>query len=429
MQTFWIVWLGQIVSALGTYITEFSLGVWAYQTTGSITQFAFILVFTYLPNLLISPFAGALVDRWNRRWAMILSDLVTGLTTLSMMILVATGNLEIWHIYISVSVSSLAKAFQWPAYIAAIPQLVPRQHLSRANGMVQISRAVARILGPTIAGFLVESIGIQGVLLADSCTYVFALITLLSIRFPGVSQSQPQRQFLKFDKLWQETLSGWQYILQRPGLSRLILFFGITYLTEGMIQVLFWPLILSFASSAQLGIVLSISGCGMLLGSILVSTWNGIKRRIYGILVLVACQGFCLCLGGLQPSIIVAAIGGFGYLFSQPIIVSCNQTIWQCKVPLELQGRIFAIQNQLEKATLVITQLSIGPLVEQVFNPLMMPEGLFADTVGKVIGVGEGRGSALMLVLIGLMNLLTAFIGYRMPHLRRVETEIPDAIA
>ncbi len=429
MQTFWIVWLGQIVSALGTYITEFSLGVWAYQTTGSITQFAFILVFTYLPNLLISPFAGALVDRWNRRWAMILSDIVTGLTVLSMMFLVTTGNLEIWHIYISVSISSLAKAFQFPAYIAAIPQLVPRQHLSRANGMVQISRAVARILGPTIAGFLVESIGIEGVLFADSFTYGFALITLLSTRFPGISTRQPQRQFLKFDKLWFETISGWRYILQRPGLSRLILFYSITYLTEGMIQVLFWPLVLSFASSSQLGIVLSISGCGMLLGSLLVSTWGGIKRRIYGILFLVGCQGLCLCLGGFKPSIIVAAIGGFGYLFAQPIIVSCNQTIWQCKVPLELQGRVFALQNQLEKATLIVTQLSIGPLAERVFNPLMMPDGRLANSVGQVIGVGEGRGSALLLMFIGLINLLVAILGSRTPRLRRVEIELPDVMS
>jgi MFS family permease len=428
MRTFWIVWLGQVISTLGTKITEFSLGVWAYQTTGSVTQFAFILVFSYLPNFLISPFAGALVDRWNRRWAMILSDSVTGLTGLSLMVLVASGHLEIWHIYISVSIGSLAKAFQWPAYIASIPQLVPRQNLSRANGMVQISRGVASILGPIIAGFLIAAIQIQGVLLVDAGTYIVALLSLSSVRFPAVSQTKPKRQLVKLSQLWLETLSGWNYVIQRPGLLRLMMFFSVTYLTEGMVQVLFWPLVLNFASESQLGIVLSISGCGMLLGSVVVSTWGGIKRRIYGVLFLVGWQGLCLCLGGFQPSIIVAAIGGFGYLFAQPIIVSCNHTIWQCKVPMELQGRVFALQNQVEKAILILTQLSIGPLVEIVFEPLMMPDGLLANSIGQVIGIGAGRGSALLLIIVGITNIFAATIGYHTPRLRRVEKELPDAI-
>jgi MFS family permease len=428
MRTFWIVWLGQVISTLGTKVTEFALGVWAYQTTGSVTQFALILVFSYLPNFLISPFAGALVDRWNRRWAMILSDSITGLTGLSLMILVATGNLEIWHIYISVSVSSLAKAFQWPAYLASIPQLVPRQNLSRVNGMVQISRGIASILGPIIAGFLIESIQIQGVLLIDAGTYLVALLSLLSVRFPAVSHDKPQRQLVKLSQLWQETVLGWNYVIQRPGLFRLILFFSVTYLTEGMVQVLFWPLVLSFASESQLGIVLSVSGCGMLLGSVIVSTWNGFKRRIYGVLFLVGWQGLCLCLGGFQPSLMVAAIGGFGYLFALPIIASCNHTIWQCKVPLELQGRVFALQNQIEKAILIITQLSIGPLVERVFEPLLMPDGVLADSVGQLIGVGAGRGSAFLIILVGISNICAAAIGYNNPRLRRVEKELPDAI-
>ena len=428
MRTFWIVWLGQVISTLGTKVTEFALGVWAYQTTGSVTQFALILVFSYLPNFLISPFAGALVDRWNRRWAMILSDSITGLTGLSLMVLVATGNLEIWHIYISVSIGSLAKAFQWPAYLASIPQLVPRQNLSRVNGMVQISRGVASILGPIIAGFLIESIQIQGVLLIDAGTYLVALLTLLSVRFPAVSHDKLQRQLVTLSQLLKETVSGWNYVIQRPGLFRLILFFSVTYLTEGMVQVLFWPLVLSFASESQLGIVLSISGCGMLLGSVIVSTWNGLKRRIYGVLFLVGWQGLCLCLGGFQPSLMVAAIGGFGYLFALPIIVSCNHTIWQCKVPLELQGRVFALQNQIEKAILILTQLSIGPLVERVFEPLLMPDGLLANSVGQLIGIGEGRGSAFLLILVGITNIFAAAIGYNTPRLRRVEKEIPDAI-
>lgn len=430
MQTFLRIWLGQIISVVGTYITDFALGVWAYQTTGSLTLFALILVLTYLPNLLISPFAGVLVDRWNRRSVMLVADSVTGVTAIAMMLLVSTGNLEIWHIYLGVSISSISNAFHIPAYISAIAQVVPKQHLGRANGMVQISRAMARILGPTIAGFLIEAVQLQGVLLFDFATYLLATIALLSVRIPDPKPAEKSdRKTVNLDRIWDEISSGWDYVAARPGLLGLMIFFGVTYLTEGMIQVLFWPIILNFASSSELGIVLSISGCGMLFGSLFVSAWGGLKRQIHGILFFVSLQGLCLCLGGFQPTLFLAAIGGFGYLFSQPIVVSSNQTIWQCKIPTYLQGRVFALQGLLEKSLLVITQLSVGPLVDRFFEPMMMPGGFLAETIGQVIGSGPGRGSALLLCGVGILNLTAAFIAYRTPRLRRVETEIPDAIA
>lgn len=430
MQIFLRIWLGQIISVVGTYITDFALGVWAYQTTGSLTLFALIMVLAYLPNLLISPIAGVLVDRWNRRWVMLIADSTTGVTAIGMIILLQSGSLEIWHIYIAVSISSVANAFHIPAYMAAIAQIVPKQHLGRANGMVQISRALARILGPTIAGFLVEAVQLQGVLVFDFATYLLATIALLSVSLPDPKPvASSDRKTVNFERIWGEISSGWDYVAARPGLLGLMLFFAVIYLTEGMIQVLFWPIILSFASSSQLGIVLSISGCGMLFGSLVVSAWGGLKRQVNGILLFVTLQGLCLCLGGFQPTLFLAAIGGFGYLFSQPIVISSNQTIWQCKVPQYLQGRVFALQGLFEKSLLVVTQLSVGPLVDGIFEPMMQPGGILADGVGHIIGMGPGRGSALLLCGVGLINIAAVIIAYRSPRLRRLEVEVPDAIA
>lgn len=429
MRIFLIVWLGQIVSLLGSGLTEFALGVWVYQTTGSITQFALISLCIHLPNIIVSPFAGAIVDRWDRRWAMILSDSVTGVAAIVVLTLVLQNRLEIWHIYVGVAISSVFNAFQWPAYLAAIAQLVPKDNLSRANGMVQIAGAVAKISGPIVAGFLLSAVRLEGVLFIDLCTFVFAIVTLLCVRFPKFERTSTPSKKVNLDRLWGDIVSGWNYIIQRPGLRTLTMFFAISYFSEGMLQVLFWPFVLSVASSEALGMVLSISGCGMLLGSVAIGAWGGPKRRVYGILGFVSLQGLCLCFGGIQASVIGAAVSGFGYLFARPIIASCNQAIWQSKVPFDLQGRVFSLQGALERSLLVFAHLSAGPLVDGLLEPMMADNGLLADSVGRFLGTGDGRGISFLFLVLGISTIVVAIAAYRTPRLRRIEQELPDAIA
>ncbi|NJK39814.1 MAG: MFS transporter [Oscillatoriales cyanobacterium RM2_1_1] len=427
MQVFLIVWLGQVISLLGTAITDVALRIWVTQTTGSVTQFALVLVFMSLPGIVIAPFAGSLIDRWNRRWALILSDSIKAITVFVMMILVTADQMKLWHIYIAISVVSACMSIQWPAYFSAISQLVQPRELTRANGMVQISKAFALIMGSLLAGFLVEAIQVQGVLLLDFITYIIALITLFSVKFPEVVNTAP-RKTVTAEQIWQETLSGWQYVVKQPGLLQLLILMAMTYLTNGIVQVGFMPLVLSFASSSSLGIVLALSACGMLLGSIAVSTWGGLKNRIQTIILFVLIQGVCLGFGGLQPALWVITLGGFGYLFSQPVVVSNNQTIWQSKVPIDLQGRVFALQTWTEKISMIVAQLGIGLLIDYLFEPLMATDGALAPIFGPVLGAGKGRGIALLIILVGLGNILVSLIASQTPRLRRIEQEIPDAI-
>lgn len=428
MPTFILLWLGQTISMMGSDMTEFALGVWVYQQTESVTQFALISLFIYLPKIIISPLAGVLVDRWNRRWCMILSDSVAWLSTLFVMILKFSGSLEVWHIYLAVAVNSIFNAFQAPAYSAAIAQLVPPQNLGRANGMVQTTRAMARLVAPMMAGFLVGIIKIEGILVIDCITFFAALGTLLIVRFPKLARiNSKHNQNSTIQKLIDDISFAWNYIAQRQGLLALLMLFALFYFTEGILQVVFWPLILNFASTAQLGIVLSISGCGMLLGSLMISVWGGPKPRIYGILFLIPLQGVLLCFAGLQPSLFLASVAAFGYLFLYPIIISCNQTIWQTKVPLDLQGRIFALQITIQQSLAIVAYLITGPIIDHLFEPLMATNGLLANSIGQFIGVGSGRGIGLLLVLIGVANILITLFSYQAPRLRRVEKELPDA--
>jgi MFS family permease len=429
MQTFLTIWIGQVVSLLGSKLTEFALGFWileqTYQETGTISQFALTILLIYLPKVIISPLAGVLVDRWNRRYAMILSDSVSGIITLVVMTLVFFDKLEVWHIYVAVTINSAFGAFQLPAYLAAIAQLVPERNFSRANGMVQVSSGVAKIAAPFIAGLLMKFVGLEGVLSIDTITFMVALITLLSVKFPNQKRTIHKKTKI-VEQIVNETVSAWNYIVAREGLLKLLSFIAISYFTTGMLEVILWPLLYKPNSTTELGSILSIGGCGMLLGSVLMTVWSSPKKLVRIIVTFVGLQGIIILLSGLKISMVIVAIGIFCYLFSLPIIVSCNQTIWQRKIPPRLQGRIFALQQAIERSLAICAYLLAGPLVDRVFNPLMSENGLLAHSIGKIIGTGFGQGIALLLILLGIVNLVAAAIASQEPHLQQLEIELPD---
>ncbi|HYW07375.1 MAG TPA: MFS transporter, partial [Longimicrobium sp.] len=178
MRTFTTVWAGQLVSMIGTALTDFGVGVWVYQKTGSATAFALILLFTVLPSIVISPIAGALVDRWDRRVVMLLADTGAALSTLAMAGLLMVDRLEVWHVCVAVTVAATLRTFQWPAWSATTSLLVPEEHLGRASGMMNFARSASQVVGPLLAGVLVGIIGLEGVIVIDFITFGVAVLTL-----------------------------------------------------------------------------------------------------------------------------------------------------------------------------------------------------------------------------------------------------------
>ena len=419
MKNFLVIWFGQFISLIGSQFTSFALGVWVYQNTGLVTDFALISFFGMLPGLVISPLAGALVDRWDRRWAMILSDSVAGLSTLIIALLLITGQLQIWYIYFATIINSISNGFQWPAYNAAITLLVRKKHLGRASGMIQLSEALARLLSPICGGFLVILIKLQGVMLLDLVTFLFALVTLLIVKFPKPKNTIAGK--LGQGSLLQESIYGWSYIKERPGLMGLLIFFAISNFAVSTAEVLFTPLVLSFTSANVLGMVLSIAGCGMLVGSILISIWGGPKRRIYGVLVFELLLGLCIFLVGVRSSISLIIIGGFGAFFSIPIYQSSSNAIWQTKVAPDVQGRVFSIRRMIAWSSRPLAYLLAGPLADRVFEPLMTANSFLTGSIGQIIGTGQGRGIGLMFMLMGLFTMLITVIAYQYTPLRLVE--------
>ena len=272
MSTFIITWFGQVVSLIGSGLTSFALGVWVFERTGSPTLFALIGLFAVVPKVIFSPLAGALVDRWDRRTVMILADLGAGLSTLFIALMLFAERLELGHIYLASGLSSLFGTFQWPAYTAAVTQLVPHRHLGRANGMNQFGRAAAEIFSPLLAGVLVLTIQLQGVILIDVITFGFAMLSLIIVRFPKLDTTPPQDHFSTFKE---DLTFGWKFILARSGLLNLLFFQTTINFIWGMVGALIVPLILSFTTSDQLGAIITIAGTGMLTGSLVMTAWVG----------------------------------------------------------------------------------------------------------------------------------------------------------
>lgn len=425
MSAFLVTWLGQVVSLVGSGLTSFALGVWVFERTGSPTLFAFIGLFAILPKVIFSPFAGALVDRFDRRKIMILADAGAGLSTLFIAGLLFTDRLELWQIYLAAAVSSFFGTFQWPAYTATVTQLIPKKQLGRANGMNQFGRAAAEIFAPLLAGILVLTIQLEGVILIDVATFIFAMITLLMVRFPRLKITPTQNKFTTFKA---DLSFGWKYILARKGLLNLLFFQATVNFIWGMVGALIVPMILGFTTSDKLGFIITIAGIGMLTGSLLMTAWGGPKRRIIGMLFFELLSGVCFMLMGLKPEIWLIAIGAFGAHITIAIVFGSNQALWQTKVEPENQGRVFAAQQMFASVAAPLAYLLAGPMAEKIFEPWMVSGSTLSQNLNMLLGSGSGRGIGLMFVLMGLAKIIVSGIGYLDPRVRYIEDELPDAL-
>jgi DHA3 family macrolide efflux protein-like MFS transporter len=427
LASFLLIWLGRTVSLLGSAFTSFSIGIWVYQDTGSVTRFTATALCAVIPPIVLSPFLGPILDRWDRRWAMIAGDAGSALATLVLCGLFWTDQVRFWHLCVLLAAIGAFCSVQFPAFSASITLLVPKEQLGRANGLVQFGSSLATLVAPLASGALVQTIHIKGIVVIDFFSCCAAAATLLAVRIPkpppGLAERAAPRRSLLADSAF-----GWSFIRSRPGLlSMLVLFFGFN-LTNTMVESLITPLLLSFASPAVLGTVVSGAGIGMVLGGLLVMVWGGPRRRMPAILGFLALQGGMLAVGGMRPNAFLIGLAAFVYLFCTPIISSSSHVIWQSKVPPDIQGRVFAIRQMIATSALPLSYLLVGPLADYVFEPLMAAHGPLAASLGHFLGVGRGRGIGLFLVVLGGVMLLVSIVGFQHSALRDVERDLPDAV-
>jgi len=427
MRSFLVVWFGQVVSLIGSGLTTFAMAVWIFERTGQATPFALAALSGTLPRILISPVAGVLADRLNRRRVMILADAGSALATLAALFLLRGGELQVWHIYAISAAGAIFNGLQEPAYAASISLMVPKADLGRANGLVQLSQAMELLVSPILAGALFGSLGLEGIIRIDLLTFLFAVAALVAVRIPD--PGRPSEEAGQPRSMWSDATFGWRYLRARPGLFRLLLYFAlVNYLLNGA-GVLTGPLVLSFATPATLGVVETVMGFGMLIGSIAASTWRGPSRKIDVILGAIALAGAGLAVAGLRPSPVVIGAGLFLLLFAVPPASAASQAIFQSKVEPAVQGRVFSIRSMIARSMTPLAFLTAGPVADRLFEPMMQnPQTDLLSALSGILGSGAGRGIGLMFVLAGGLLVLVTGVALRDPRIRRIEEELPDVL-
>jgi len=423
---FTVVWLGQIVSVLASGMTQFALTIWMYQQTSSATALGLMQVFYITPFLIISPIAGVMVDRYNRKLMMMVSDFAAGLGTVAILVLQSQGLLQFWMLYFVSALIGLGGAFQWPAYSAAISTMVPKEQYGRANGMMTLIEAGPGVLAPLLAGMFLPIVGLTGILAFDVITFIFAIGTLMVVFVPQPPKTvEGQKESGSFFK---EAVYGFIYIFARPGLLGLQLVFMFGNLFAGIGYTMLAPMVLERTSNsaAALGAVQTAGAVGAVVGGIAMSAWGGFKRRVHGVLGgwIISGLGFAM-LGSGQALPVWVVFSAFSSLVG-PLINASNQSIWMAKVAPDVQGRVFSARRLIAWSTQPIAPIIAGTLADFVLEPAMMGSGSLPELFGPLVGTTSGSGMSLLIVFCGLGAALVGAVGYCVSAIRNAEDLLPD---
>ena len=407
-------------------MTVFALTLLAWNVTGSATALALIGFFFLAPSVAIAPFAGVIVDRSSRKQLMMLSDTVIGLSTLAILLIYLTGNLQIWHLYLIAAINGVCNQIQVLAYGVSIPMLVPKQHYTRAVSMGSILSYGSEIVGPALGAVLYYAIGFTGILLIDLISFAIAISTVLFVHIPQPPMSEAGRQSRA--GIRQELAFGFRYIFARKSLLSLLLLASLFGFAHDIGDSLYSAMILARTNSNAevLASLEAAAGVGGVTSALLLSAWGGHKRRIHGLLVGAMGAGLSKIIFGLSQTPLIWIPAQFCSSFNFPVMYSCDRASWMTKVETDLQGKVFATHTTISRFTPAIGRLMAGPLADYLFEPAMKPEGNLAPIFGRIFGTNPGAGMALLYVMCALCMLLVGLIGYAFPALRNVEDLSPD---
>ena len=423
VRSFLLLWSGQLVSLLGSGLTAFALGVWMFERTQSTTQYALVTFFAAAPPLVVLPLAGPLIDRWSRKRLLIACDVIAAAATGAAAALAHMELLSLPWACLVVAITASSGGLQFPAYAATVTSLVPREQLGRASGLTHLAHATSQVAAPILAGALIVTIGLVGIMAIDVATFLFSTALLLLAAIPPVAAAGPRKSY------WQDVPEGLRHIFGQPGLAVLLLMFtAVNFLTE-LAAVLFTPLILGFSTPAVLGTILAIGGTGMLAGGAVMSLWGGPRRPALGAALFAALGGVGVALVGLTTSIPVIAGAAAAYFFCLPLMMGSSQVVWQRSVPAGMQGRVFATRGAIAMAAVPLAALAAGPLADRLFEPAMAAGGSLSAALGPLLGTGRGRGIALIFVLAGALSVISALAAASFGPLRRLDATAPPARA
>lgn len=407
LKTFLIVWSTQNLSLLGSSMTSFALVIWSYQQHGSALTTALLSVCSYTPYVLLSIFAGSLGDRWDKRNVMILCDLFAGVTTLSVLLLLWTGRLEIWHLYLLNALNGLMNTIQNPVSEVVVTLLTPKEQVQRVSGLLSLSSSLVTLLAPVFATALLTLLGLEAVIAFDLATCALAVLTLLCwVRIPEASGAKENAPFV------QSVREGVRWLWTHRGVLDMILFLAAINLIASIYNAALPAMVLSRAGGGEtaLGILETCTGLANLAGSLLAALLPAPKSRVRvicnSLLFSMSTENLMLALGRSAGVWYAGAV--LGWLFI-PVMNANLSALLRLHIPVELQGRVYAARNTLQFFTIPVGYLLGGWLVDRVCEPLMA--GLPANGfLIRLLGSGKGSGAALLFLFIAAAGVLVCLI-------------------
>ena len=403
MRTYLLLWATQAFSGLGSAMTSYALVIWSYTQRGSALMTALLMVSSYAPYVLLSIFAGALSDKWNKKITMLVCDTAAALTTIIMLILLHNDALRIWHLYLINGVNGLMNTVQQPASEVAVTKVLPRKYYQRVGGLSYLASSLNSIMTPIIATAILGIAGMGAIVAFDLFSFGVAFVTLsLFIRVPEDQENTDERE-----KLMDSVRYGISWLRRERGIFGLILFLAAINLVASLYDAAFPAMMLSRngGSEQALGVVNMVIGVTTLVGSVVASFMKKPKSRVRiicnSLLFSMSTENFLLAFGRTP---LVWCIGGFLGWIAIPLMSTNLNVIMRLHVPEEIQGRVYAVRNSLQFFTIPIGYFLGGLLVDQVFEPIMALQGEGSVLV-RMFGSGKGSGAAFFFFVIAFAGI------------------------
>lgn len=414
-QKFIMLWAGEFISAIGSGLTAFGLGVYVYHLTGKASVMAIITLLAFLPSLLLSSIAGVLADRYDRRIMMILGDGLSVFGLIFILSCMIAGKVQIWQIYLGVAVSSVFSSLMDPAYKATVTDLLTEEEFTRASGLVQITDSAKYLISPIIAGFLLSIADVKLILMIDIATFFMTVATTMLVRKGITTQVKEKNTF------WEEFHMGWRGFTEKKGVLTLVVIGSFLTLFMGVIQILSLPMILSFSNSSVLGTIETVVACGMLVSSIGIGMVKITSGHVRLLCVSLFGTGLMMIGFAFRENLLMIAIFGFFFFACLPFANTCLDYLIRTNTANEIQGRVWSLVGIISQLGYVVAYAFCGLLSDYLFTPLLKKDGILAGSIGRLIGTGQGRGAAFLIIIAGVFMCFTAIVLYQIRSVRELE--------
>ena len=415
MKNFYKLWLGELISNIGSGMTAFALSVYIYEKTGSVSYVSLITLLSFMPSILLSPIGGLLADRYDRRLLMIIGDLFSGLGLVYILWNIQAGENSIVPIFVGITFSSIFTSLLEPSYRATLTDILEEENYAKASGLIQVAGSAKYLISPVIAGMILSVADIRVILLLDILTFITTCLMIFLVRKSMNSETQNYKK-----DSFKELLEGLFIIKENRGVYSLVIIMFFVCFFMGFIQILIRPMILALSSVKTAGMMESLCAAGLLIGSL----WIGIAgiKKNYSKILAVACFfcGIFMSMTGVNENLAIIGISTFLFFSTLPFMNSCADVLVRVSVPNELQGRVWGLISLITQMGTVAAYIISGIMADYIFEPMFNKNGILVKNIGMIIGTGKGRGIGFMLILSGIGMLIMAIVIWKNREIREV---------